>query len=46
MTQTHVCGRVFLVGKLVEVRQFLEIFNFCHFLLSAKLVSAKLVSAI
>jgi hypothetical protein len=38
--------RVFLAGKLVEMRPFLEIFNFCHFLLSAKLVSAKLVSAI
>jgi hypothetical protein len=37
---------VFLAGKLVEKRQFSEIFNFCHFLLSAKLVSAKLVSAI
>jgi hypothetical protein len=32
--------------KMVEVRQFLEIFNFCHFLLSPKWVSAKLVSAI
>jgi hypothetical protein len=40
------CVRVFLAGKLVEVHQFLEILDFCHFLLSAKLVSAKLFSAI